>query len=269
MIYLKRLILITLIITSCQTIGKLKFEADISNELEEVSATEITKNSDLIWTIEDAGNNNNLLGLDTDGNVIKNINISNAKNEDWEDLTSDNEGNLYIGDIGNNNEKRKRFQIYKINHTDLNEKSASADIIEFTLPKKKYSKDFEAFFHLNDNFYIISKETKKFIVLKVPNKVGKHVAKVVLDHNFKGKNNKITSADISEDGKIIVMLNHDKLWKLSEFNSDDFFSGKIEAFAFEHDSQKEGICFKSPSEVLITDERNGLEGGNIYSFKLH
>ncbi|MCB0398385.1 MAG: hypothetical protein KDD26_01965 [Winogradskyella sp.] len=269
MIHFKRLILITLFAVSCQSAGQLKIEGSINNSIKEASAAEIIPQSDLIWTIEDSGNDSNLYGLDSSGKIVKQVAITNASNIDWEDLTSDEQGNLYIGDFGNNNEKRKHFRILKINHQDLNNETTKAEIIDFTLPKNKYSKDFEAFFLYNNWFYIFSKETKKFITLKVPNSSGKHEAILRSDFNLDGKNNKITSADISDNGKSIVLLNHDKLWKLSGFSDDDFFSGNIEELPFEHNSQKEGICFKDDSTVYITDERNGDEGGNIYTFKLN
>lgn len=268
MIYLKRLLLLFFIIVACQSFGLLTIEASINNSLKEVSAVELDLNSELFWVIEDAGNDNHLYGLDENGHIKRNITISNSKNRDWEELTSDPLGNLYIGDFGNNNEKRKTFRILKINQEDLNKDSAQAEFIEFTLPSKQDSKDFEAFFLYQNTFYIFSKETKKFIVLTVPNKVGKHAATIRSDFNFEGKNNKITSADISDDSKTIIILNHDKLWKLSNYKSDDFFSGNVEALPFDHNSQKEGVCFKNDSTVTITDERKGSEGGNIYSFKL-
>ena len=59
----------------------------------------------------------------------------------------------------------------------------------------------------------------------------------------------------------------DTINKVSQ--NDDFFSGNIEELPFDHNSQKEGICFKNDAMVYITDERNGDEGGNIYSFKLN
>ena len=96
-------------------------------------------------TIEDSGNDSNLFGLDSSGKIVKKITITNASNIDWEDLTSDAQGNIYIGDFGNNNEKREHFRILKINHNDLDSETAEAEIIDFTVPKKKYSKDFEAF----------------------------------------------------------------------------------------------------------------------------
>ena len=73
---------------------------------------------------------------------------------------------------------------------------------------------------------------------------------------------------MSPSRKIIVLLNHDKLWKLSDFKNDEFFKCTINQLPFYHNSQKEGICFKTENEVIITDERKGSEGGNIYSFKL-
>ena len=269
MIYYKRLIFIFLIVSSCQSTGQLITEGSINNKIEEASAAEIIAQSNLIWTIQDSGNDSELYGLNEKGDIVKDITITNASNIDWEDLTSDPEGNIYIGDFGNNNEKRKYFRILKVNHKDLNKDTLQVETIEFTLPKKQDSKDFEAFFYFNNYFYIISKETKKFIVLKVPNKIGKHKAIVSSDFNLNGKNNKITSADISDNGETIILLNHNKLWKLSNFKADDFFSGNIEALPFKHNSQKEGICFKTNSKVIITDEHNGAEGGNIYSFDIN
>jgi hypothetical protein len=269
MINLKRLIFLLVIVTSCQSTGQLKVEADINFDLKEVSAVELDLNSDVFWVIQDAGNSNNLIGLNAKGSIVKMIDVSNGENKDWEDLTSDEQGNIYIGDFGNNNEKRKTFRIYKINHADLTKKSAIAEIIEFKLPKGQDSKDFESFFLFNNFFYIFSKESKQFITLKVPNEIGKHRAFLTAKYHLDGKNNKITSADISEDGKTVVLLNHDKLWKLSNFKEDDFFSGEITKLKFEHNSQKEGICFKTEKEVIITDERKGTDGGNIYSFELN
>ncbi|EPR73826.1 hypothetical protein ADIWIN_1186 [Winogradskyella psychrotolerans RS-3] len=269
MIYIKRLIFLIFIVSSCQSIGQLKIESRIVNELTEVSAAEIGKDSDILWVIQDAGNSNNLIGLDKNGNIVRNIRITNAKNKDWEDLTCDSQGNIYIGDFGNNKKKRETFKIYKVNYDDLNLNSVTAEIIEFSLPKNKNPEDFESFFIYNNSFYIFSKENKNFIVLKVNNSIGKHVAELHTEYNLSGKNNKITSADISDNGKTVILLNHDKLWEITNFETDDIFSGAITEHKFDHDSQKEGICFKTDSTIIITDERKNSEGGYIYSFNLN
>ena len=268
MIYLKRLIFLLLIVTSCESHGRLTIEGDIANSLTEVSATEVCGNSDIVWTIQDAGNSNNLFGLNQKGHIIRNIDISNTENIDWEDLTSDSDCNIYIGDFGNNIKTREVFRILKVKYDDLINSSARAEIIEFTLPKNVESKDFEAFFLLKNSFYLVSKENKEFGIFKVPNIIGKHQAILRSSYNLKANNSNITSADITDDGKTIVLLNHDKLWKLTNFESDDFFSGDIEKLSFKHSSQKEGVSFKTNSKVLLTDERDGSVGGNIYSFSI-
>lgn len=255
-------------LTSCHT-GTLTLIADLPSSLKESSAIETLPNSTLLWTIEDSGNKNNIYGLDLNGNIVKDIVVSNAENKDWEDLTSDNFGNIYIGDFGNNNKKRKKFTIYKVSHISTTEHETKAEAIHFKLPEGMKSEDFEAFFLLNNAFYIFSKENKTSLLLKVPNVIGEHVAERVTDFNLEGKHHKITSADVSNDEKIVVLLNHDKLWKITNFEPDYFFKGTVEALKFNHTSQKEGVCFKNDSIVYITDERTKSEGGRLYTFNLN
>ncbi|WP_204344006.1 hypothetical protein [Psychroserpens algicola] len=261
------LFIIFFLTNSCYS-GKLTPLADLPSGLKEISAIEKTSKSDILWVIEDAGNNNHLYGLDAKVKITKDIEIENVQNIDWEDLTSDTDGNIYIGDFGNNSKKRKNFAIYKVSHPENAESSAKAEVISFKLPKDMKSEDFESFFLYNDAFYMFSKDHKKCELIKVPNQVGDHVAEYISEVKLKGKKTKVTSADISQDGKTVVLLNHDKLWKLSDFASDDFFSGTIEAMAFEHESQKEGINILDSNEVLITDEKTKHEGGKLYLFGL-
>ena len=164
----QQLLIILFFLTSCDT-GKLTVIADLPNSLKEISAAETLPTSDLIWVIEDKGNKNNIYGLDTSGKIIKDIDVSNANNIDWEDLTSDSLGNLYIGDFGNNSKNRDDFTIYKVSNFD-NEKT-TAERINFTLPKDMKSVDFEGFFFLNNYFYIFSKENKtsKLTLSEMPN----------------------------------------------------------------------------------------------------
>ena len=169
-------LIIVYFIFSCNK-GKLKVITDLPSSLPEISAVEKLRNSNILWVIQDAGNNNHVYGLNRHGKIVKDIKVTNAKNVDWEDLTSDSLNNLYIGDFGNNSKKRKQFEIYKI--SPKSKSKIEAEIISFKLPKKIDSRDFEAFFLFEGYFYIFSKETKKFITLKVPNKPGKHVAELI------------------------------------------------------------------------------------------
>ena len=254
-----------LLLFACKT-GKLKVIVDIPSYLKEVSAVEMLTGSDLIWVIEDSGNKAKVYAINTEGSVVKILKIKDSKNKDWEDLTSDTMGNIYIGDFGNNAKDRKKFTIYKVSNLTSQEEDSETESITFKLPKSVKSHDFEAFFLLNNTFYIFSKNHEEGVVISVPNIPGKHIANFVTAFNLTGEQNKITSADISDDEKTIVLLNRDKVWKLTNFDGDNFFEGTVESLAFNHDSQKEGICFKDNNTIYITDEYNGIHGGNVYEF---
>ena len=130
-----------LILTSCDP-GKLDALADLPGILQETSAIEVVKDKKIVWIIEDAGNKNHLYGLNPKIKMIKDIEIENAENIDWEDLTSDTLGNIYIGDFGNNSEDRKDFIIYKISNPEKAGKKTTAEVINFTLPEQMKSADF-------------------------------------------------------------------------------------------------------------------------------
>lgn len=252
--------------------------------LKEASAVAVSKVSDLIWVAEDSGNKNKIYGLAADGKITHTVTLENAKNVDWEDLTADEEGNLYVGDFGNNDNIRKDLCIYKINASDLkNETAVSPSKIEFYYPeqtqfppkKSELFYDAESFFIYKGNFYIFTKNRSKgfdgtVMLYKVPNQSGDHKAQLL--GKFKACNNyhkcAITSADISPDGKKIALLSASKVWILSDFKADDFLNGKTEMFELNDVTQKEGICFKDNQTLLIVDEKSKKTGGNLYEIKL-
>ncbi|CAN0605172.1 unnamed protein product, partial [Ectocarpus sp. 12 AP-2014] len=91
----------TFLILSCSNFGQLKHVADFPNKLDEVSGILYCKDS-TIWAIEDGGNDDEIYKVDFKGDILKTFKVKNAKNEDWEDITKDKEGNIYIADTGNN-----------------------------------------------------------------------------------------------------------------------------------------------------------------------
>lgn len=253
-------------------------------KLKEASGVEVSSASELIWILEDSGNKNNVYGLNSDGKIKQTVKIENATNVDWEDLTSDNAGNLYIGDFGNNDNARKDLCIYKINSDNLKQDVAtSSEKISFYYPeqtefppkKSGLLYDAESFFEHNGNFYIFTKNRSKgfdgsVFLYKIPNKEGNHKAQLL--GTFQAcniyKKCAITSADISPDGKTVAILSASRVYLLTNFSSDDFLSGKTEEFELPEVTQKEGICFKDNETLLIVDEKDKKTGGNLYEIKI-
>lgn len=278
----KFLTLLCLIVFSCDT-GKLNIITELPKTLNEVSGTEITKNTKLIWMLNDSGNKARIYGINKKGNIKKELKI-NAKNHDWEDLASDKVGNIYIGDFGNNLNERTNLTILKVNAEDLN-KDSKIDIerISFKYPtqnkfppkKKKMHFDCESFFHFNDSLYLFTKsrvkgDYGKTSLYKIPAKKGHHIAEFISEFNSCNDFGCwITSADISDDGKHAVILSPKLAIVFSNFNGDDFFNGTREDYNFTSDSQKEGVCFIDNNTLLITDEKAHGEGGNLYQLNLN
>lgn len=270
------------LLISCQNFGQLKLITDLPKSLEEVSGTEIVPKSDLIWMINDSGNKPTLFGLNEDGKIIKEIYVK-AKNHDWEDLTSDDNGNIYIGDFGNNLNKRKNLTIIIVEQNELDEKNAEVDKIEFEYPnqhkfppkKKELYFDTESFFYFKNSFYILTKSRVKgkygkTTLYKIPAKKGKYTAEIVDEfENCTNTGCWITSADISPDGKKVALLSQKNVLIFSNFKEDKFLSGDVLKIDLTDRSQKEGITFKDNNTLLITDEKAHGAGGNLYELKLN
>lgn len=269
---------------SCQGNSQETNTNTVKIKLKEASGVQLSKASELIWVVEDSGNENNIYGLNSNGKIQQTIQIENAKNMDWEDLTTDTSGNLYIGDFGNNENTRKDLCIYKINSEDLQKNSVKASAkISFYYPEqtdfppKKSSLfyDAESFFESNGNFYIFTKNRSKGFdgsvsLYKIPNKEGNH--KAAFMGKFQAcniyKHCAITSADCSPDGKTIAILSASQVWLITNFTSDNFLDGKITTFELPNITQKEGICFKDNNTLLIVDEKDKKTGGNLYEIKI-
>ena len=270
-----------LLFLSCQNFGQLKLITNLPKDLEEVSGTEVVPKSDLIWMINDGGNKPTLFGVNEKGDIIKDIYVK-AKNHDWEDLTSDENGNIYIGDFGNNLNKRKNLSIIIVEQNELDEKNAEVDEIEFEYPnqtkfppkKKDRYFDTESFFYFKNSLYILTKSRVKrnygkTTLYKIPAKKGKYTAEIVDNfENCKDLECWITSADISPNGKKVALLSQSNVLIFSDFVGDKFLSGKVEKIDLTHRSQKESITFKDNNTLLISDEKAHGAGGNLYELKL-
>jgi hypothetical protein len=257
----------------------------LPDNLKEVSGISYAPENHLVWVIEDSGNKNKIYALDQKGNVANSLTIKKTKNIDWEEITKDGEGNLYIGDFGNNENVRKDLCIYKIAKAALDNKTTAPIYkVSFSYPeqnnfppkKKELLFDVESFIELNGNFYLFTKNRSKgfdgtTLLYRIPNKEGFHQAELVGKYKTGNDfdNYAITSAAISPDQSKVVLLSHSRMWLFENFKEDDFFSGKISEFNLKHNSQKEGVCFKDNDRVLIVDEKTKGNGGMVYEVSVN
>ena len=100
-----------------------------------------------LWTLNDSGNGALIFKLDNIGNELNSFRMANTINSDWESLASDAHF-LYIGDIGNNFNRRRKLTIYRIAWEDIEKPEPSAQRITFIYADRRsglpMSHDFDA-----------------------------------------------------------------------------------------------------------------------------
>ena len=89
----------------------------LSEELKEISGIQYI-NDTLIAAHNDGGNGPMLYFLNPNtGSILKRVVVKDVKNTDWEDITLDGKY-LYIGNFGNNENKRKNLSIIRVSWKD-------------------------------------------------------------------------------------------------------------------------------------------------------
>lgn len=268
---------------------KLEFLSKLPSIINESSGLETTGQNQ-IWTFNDAGGNPELFLIDRQGNLLKTLEIVNVKNRDWEDISKDDQGNFYIGNIGNNSNASTDLSIYKIpNPKKIKDSQVSAQVISFSFedqvdfppPEEKLNFDCEAMFWFNENLYLFSKHRSFPMatnLYRLPAEEGHHTAKKIATF-YTGKASGtfkdfsdywVTAAAISPSGDKVCLLNDKKLWIFYNFEKDQFFNGDYLEINLGTKTQKEAVCFVSNDLLYISDEhwQNSDEGGNLYKLKL-
>ncbi|MGV6862303.1 MAG: hypothetical protein ACWA41_11060 [Putridiphycobacter sp.] len=259
---------------------KLKKLSKLPNKIYETSGLIIYQNKYLI-THNDGGNKSEIFVLSKSGELLKTIDVEDTKNYDWEDIAQDEKGNVYIGDFGNNLNKRKNLHVYILEEGFISKKHVDPKKISFNYedqddfpPKKKnLNFDCEAMFYKDNALYLMTKcRSEPFTglskIYKLPAKKGKYKAKLIgqfyLCHSS-WKTCSVTAADYNPKTNTLSILTYSKLYVVTNIKGDAFWNGKVKVYNVPFIKQREAIANINQDKWYITDEyKKGLGGGNLY-----
>lgn len=251
----------------------------LPKELKEISGWVFVNDSTLI-AHNDGGNDPKIFVLNLDGSIRHKITVTNAENTDWEDITTDHKGHLYLGDFGNNNNTRTNLRILKVSLKKvLDNQDVEAKYIDFSYPEQtdfppklseKYY-DCEAMSYYNDSLYLFTKcRTEPFdgrcYVYTLPTKPGVYKAKKKY-YMVLGKR------DWFRDAATSAAIWKDKLYLLTynRIITHTFENGRAKYESHQTllpITQKEAIAIHSNGKIYVADERQKIVGGgNMYIIK--
>ena len=246
-------------------------------EINESSA--ITKSrqwDDVYWTLNDSGDKNRIFPFSRDGEMYRaewysedmgGVYIGDAVNIDWESMTTDNEGNLYIGACGNNSNVRRDLCIYKFKdpHPRATGTTRYLQKINFYYPEQSSypapeddsNYDCEAIFWAEGRLFLLTKHRSDTLTnlytINTMYSERDNAATYLSTFDIKGA---VTDAECNDDGTKLAVLTHNGVW-VFEGETGSWFDGSIKWLPIKG-KQCEAICWDDEETLIITNEQMEL-----------
>lgn len=218
------------------------------------------------YTINDSGGDPIVFEIDTNGNYLQEYRVPRATNKDWEEVQWEAKtSSIWIGDIGNNANRRKNlcFYEYQLKDTLVNKYPYKySDQNEF--PPVKMNFDAEAFVRIDSTIFIISKNRSKD-----PSKIysyhpGDSLAKPMFTFPMQGMVTGASLFSIDSTTYQMVVLTYGWIY----FYKISVTSSSIQCLPygyrkFQRGGQNEGIAWKDKQTIFISNEKGKLFRMNI------
>lgn len=250
-------------------------ETNLPDELKETSGL-YCPDMGSAYTVNDSGNKPIIYNIDSSGQII-NKQLIPAKNTDWEALIGDSQY-FYIGDVGNNNGKRKFVQIHtvpkQVSSSKTNVTTSKLFYINHLVKNNEYLNhdyDAETLINLDDSLFLFSKSWNSgnlfiYQLNKVePNQFVEPI------NEIKGLSGVITGGDFDSTNNRFILVGY-------ELNRVGSFSPFITilnrdltlqtSFGLSGYGQVEGVCVAPNGEVWFTQEGSFFSNQKIVKLNI-
>ncbi len=257
----KLLTLVTFLFLYSSYSQKLTKDISLSKKIDETSGLEIVDGQFI--THNDSGGDPKLYYLDKKGKIVFERTLEGVKNNDWEDITKDDQF-IYVANMGNNFDTRKNLSIVK---TPIDPSSNEAELIEFNYPEQvkfttAYSQsqyDAEALITIEDYLIILTKNKLKKIteIYALPKIAGNYEAKKIGSLNTQSI---ITGGDYDPETKLLALtgtliFNEYYILKIKDFDLESKKDYKIDMYEIPvGKTQVEAIKIIDSNTFWITSE---------------
>lgn len=232
----------------------------------------------VFWVHGDSGSGNWLFAIDGRGELLARMRVRGADNVDWEDITHDDQGNLWLGDIGNNESGRRDLAVYRIPEPDPHDDidSVRADLrVRFSFPEqtkfgnKKYNFDTESLLWWRGDLWLLTKHRSDDLthLYRFPRLDGaavelERVATFDLGPSLEGPRKpwagQVTAAEVAPDGEHWALLSYDAVFvfALPEESGAEMFAEPVSRIALEQAGQAEGLTWDGSALLIVNEDRH-------------
>jgi hypothetical protein len=217
------------------------------------------KHRDVYWIHSDSGNPATIHAIRSNGSVIASFKVA-APNVDWEDISTDDEGHLYLADTGNNGKLLPLRAVYRIDEPDpfvATKRDLPVNLaIHFRFESKDDRFDCESLFVDGEYVYLIEKrrDDQTARLFRLPRDVARSLMKPARPE-FVGEVPKFkepaTGASLSVDGQNLAVVSNQETriyrWKVEGRLT---LLGKVR---YKKDDY-EAICWDGRDLILATEE---------------
>ena len=210
---------------------------------------------DVYWTLNDSGNPAVLYATKRNGELINEIKVRGTQNFDWEALGIDDNGQLWIGDIGNNSRMRINLAVVVVKEPNPHTDAEAEVIAKYPYRYPSNNIDAEGLFIADRIPYIISKEQSGAVLYRFP--ALKAGTKQVLERVGEiAEARLVTGAGISEDGKRLAVCTYNSLWVYHNAAGNLAQMIQKKPWVLRHNFQGEAICFEGYNLYLTNEARD-------------
>ncbi len=211
----------------------------------------------LLWTLGDSGTKPELYGLDSNGTCIKVISHPSLQNKDWEELAVDQKSKrFFIGDIGNNGNRRKDLQIFVLDSNRQVTTIPIAYALQEVFPPNKKVKNYdcEAIVYAHDSLVLFSKNRGLPLVSWYALSTSEEQRKLLPARQLFMKGMLTAAAYHSSSGQL-VLLAYGKLYWFKVQQQDVVHAQPWLIKKISFYGQTEAICFDEEGNLHMSNEK--------------
>jgi hypothetical protein len=234
----------------------------------------------VFWTHNDSGDDAFIFAISSSGDDLGTWRVQNAHNDDWEDIATfrDSSGKcfVYIGEIGNNSQKRDTRTVYRVVEPQVSEASKgttrknalqtdAAESLNYTSDEIKMDAETLMVHPATGDIYVLTKSREKpSFVFRIKPVFGsgdiqkaERIAEVKMPSVPFGM---LTGGDISSDGRRVVLCDYVDGYELTlpagDNNFDDIWRQPPVVVDLGPRDTGEAVCYAADGSTIFATTEN-------------